>query len=134
MPDEPIANAADSREPSAMSPDPAEGGRRTAARSRWGYVVALLCLVFMVSASLAVGFLVAFPWPTAAEVTSRRVIEMTSADGHDLFRKGNLQLAPVAVKDMPASVVDAVLSIEDRRFYRHPGIDPFSMVRAIRAN
>jgi 1A family penicillin-binding protein len=134
MPDEPIANAADSREPFAMSPDPAEARRRTAARSRWGYVVALLCLVFIMSASIAAGVLVAFPWPTAAEVTSRRVIVMTSADGHDLFRKGNLQLAPVAAKDMPANVIEAVLSIEDRRFYRHYGVDPVSVVRAFRAN
>ncbi|MBV9980924.1 PBP1A family penicillin-binding protein [Bradyrhizobium sp.] len=135
MPDEPIANAVDSREPLASNPDPGEGGRRSAGRPRWGYVVAtLLCLVFIVAASIAAGFLVAFPWPTAAEVTSRRVIVMTSADGHDLFRKGNLQLAPVAVKDMPATVIDAVLSIEDRRFYRHHGVDPLSMVRAFRAN
>jgi 1A family penicillin-binding protein len=59
---------------------------------------------------------------------------MTSADGRDLFRKGNLQLAPIAAKDMPANVIDAVLSIEDRRFYRHYGVDPLSMVRALRAN
>jgi len=135
MPDEPSANAADPREPSAVSPDPQERRPRTAARPRWGYVIAtLLCLVFIVSASIAAGFLVAFPWPTAAEVTSRRVIVMTSADGHDLYRKGNLQLAQVAAKDMPANVIDAVLSIEDRRFYRHYGVDPLSMVRAFRAN
>ena len=121
-----------------MTAQPRGGSDRTQqrpSRSRFGYVVvALVCLVLIVSASIATGFLVAFPWPTAAEVTSRRVIVMTSADGHDLFRNGNLQLAPVAATDMPANVIDAVLSIEDRRFYRHYGVDPLSMVRAFRAN
>ena len=121
-----------------MTAQPRGGSDRTQqrpSRSRFGYVVvALVCLVLIASASIAAGFLVAFPWPTAAEVTSRRVIVMTSADGHDLFRNGNLQLAPVAATDMPANVIDAVLSIEDRRFYRHYGVDPLSMVRAFRAN
>ena len=138
MPDEPIANAAASAERPDMTAQPRGGSDRTQqrpSRSRFGYVVvALVCLVLIASASIAAGFLVAFPWPTAAEVTSRRVIVMTSADGHDLFRNGNLQLAPVAATDMPANVIDAVLSIEDRRFYRHYGVDPLSMVRAFRAN
>jgi 1A family penicillin-binding protein len=138
MPDKPIADATACREPSAMNPDPAgdSDGRRRSARSQWGYKVALLlCALFIiVPASIAAGFLAGFAWPTAAEVTSRRVIVMTSADGHSLFRKGNLQLAPVAAKDMPANVIDAVLSIEDRRFYRHHGVDPLSLVRAIREN
>jgi penicillin-binding protein 1A len=138
MPDEPIANPAAFGERSDLSAHPAGGGerpQRRPSRSRFGYVVAaLVCLVLVVSASIAAGFLVSFPWPTAAEVTSRRVIVMTSADGHPLFRKGNLQLAPVAAKDMPANVIDAVLSIEDRRFYRHHGIDPLSMLRALRDN
>ena len=32
--------------------------------------------------------------------------------------------------DIPARFVDALLSIEDRRFYRHVGIDPVAVVRA----
>jgi penicillin-binding protein 1A len=120
-----------------MSAHPGEDSdtRRTSTRSRWRYaLVAFLCLVLIVSASIVAGFLFGFPWPSTAEVTSRRVIVMTSADGHPLFRKGNLQLAPVAVKDMPADVVDAVLSIEDRRFYRHHGVEPLSVLRAFREN
>ena len=32
--------------------------------------------------------------------------------------------------ELPASVVDATLAAEDRRFRRHPGIDPIAVVRA----
>jgi penicillin-binding protein 1B len=36
--------------------------------------------------------------------------------------------------DIPARFVDALLSIEDRRFYRHVGIDPVAVVRAVWTN
>jgi penicillin-binding protein 1A len=130
--------AAVSWEPFTMSAHPAEDDdriERPASKSRTGSVVAgLVCLIFLVLAGLAAGFLVTFRWPSMSELTSRRVILMTSADGHDLLRKGSLQLAPVAAKDMPADVIDAVLSIEDRRFYQHHGIEPLSVLRAFREN
>src|SRR5439155_20589651 len=38
---------------------------------------------------------------------------------------------PVALKAIPPRVVEAVLAIEDRRFYEHPGIDPIGMGGAL---
>ena len=38
---------------------------------------------------------------------------------------------PVALSAIPPRVVQAVLAIEDRRFYYHPGIDPIRMVGAV---
>jgi penicillin-binding protein 1B len=38
---------------------------------------------------------------------------------------------PVALEAIPDRMVQAVLSIEDRRFYEHPGIDPIGMVGAL---
>lgn len=91
--------------------------------------------------SAAIGFiagpLVFLAWalhgvhfPTSAEVTSQRVIELETADGQPLLSKGSYRLAPVAVKDMPGDVVNAVVSIEDRRFYEHGSIDLRAMLRA----
>jgi penicillin-binding protein 1A len=121
-----------------MSAHPVEDNdpmQRPPSKSRSGYVVAaLVCLIFMALVGLGAGFLATIRWPSTTELTSRRVIVMTSADGHDLLRKGSLQLAPVAAKDMPAHVINAVLSIEDRRFYQHHGIDPLSVLRAFREN
>ena len=34
---------------------------------------------------------------------------------------------PIALKAMPNRMVQAVLSIEDRRFYEHPGVDPIGL-------
>src|SRR5204862_5511436 len=38
---------------------------------------------------------------------------------------------PMALSAIPARMVQAVLAIEDRRFYNHPGIDPIGMVGAL---
>jgi penicillin-binding protein 1B len=40
----------------------------------------------------------------------------------------------VRLKQIPPHVVNAVLAIEDRRFYEHPGIDPIRMVGALITN
>jgi penicillin-binding protein 1B len=40
----------------------------------------------------------------------------------------------VRLRQIPAHVVHAVLAIEDRRFYEHPGIDPIRMVGALITN
>ena len=37
----------------------------------------------------------------------------------------------VALSVIPARVVQAVLAIEDRRFYAHPGVDPIGVVGAV---
>ena len=41
---------------------------------------------------------------------------------------------PVALAAIPQRMTQAVLAIEDRRFYDHPGIDPISIVGAILTN
>ena len=38
---------------------------------------------------------------------------------------------PVAIASLPKHVINAVLAIEDRRFYYHPGIDPIRLAGAI---
>ena len=38
---------------------------------------------------------------------------------------------PVALSAIQPRIVEAVLSIEDRRFYEHPGVDPIGMVGAM---
>jgi penicillin-binding protein 1B len=38
---------------------------------------------------------------------------------------------PVALSSLPPRVVEAVLSIEDRRYYYHPGVDPIRLTGAI---
>lgn len=54
-----------------------------------------------------------------------------AADGSVIGRYGNFKGQTVTLKDLPAHVSQAVIAIEDRRFYRHFGIDPIGLTRAI---
>jgi len=56
-------------------------------------------------------------------------------------RNGNLMTtlfhqdrAPVRLQDVPQVVIDAVLAIEDRKFYEHNGVDIEGIMRAARTN
>ena len=60
-------------------------------------------------------------------------ILIEAADGAPLGRVGALG-DHVKREDMPAVLVNAVLTIEDRRFYDHWGIDPRGIMRAAYAN
>jgi penicillin-binding protein 1B len=41
---------------------------------------------------------------------------------------------PVALAALPTRMVQAVLAVEDHRYYDHPGIDPIAIVRAVISN
>lgn len=54
--------------------------------------------------------------------------------GQFLASYGDLYGNPIRVEDLPPHVINALLAIEDRRFYHHWGIDPIGMVRAFKRN
>lgn len=41
---------------------------------------------------------------------------------------------PVAYSDLPRNLVDAVVAIEDRRYWDHPGVDLTAVARVVAAN
>lgn len=66
--------------------------------------------------------------------SDRPSLVLESADGRPLGRIGPLFDAVTKRSDFPDLLVNAVLAIEDRRFYRHLGVDPLGILRAARAN
>jgi penicillin-binding protein 1A len=114
-----------------------DGKRERATRRRRHFMVGAivaLCLPLGLAAGLWLWALHGIAFPSTAEVTSQRVISLEAADGQALVPKGVLQLPPIAAENMPANVVNAVLSIEDRRFYQRGPLDAISMLRALREN
>ncbi|MEO0392444.1 MAG: PBP1A family penicillin-binding protein [Pseudomonadota bacterium] len=64
----------------------------------------------------------------------RKAITILAADGSQIGRYGDLSADMVTVDSVPDHLIEAVLAIEDRRFYWHPGIDPIGLVRAAITN
>lgn len=103
---------------------------------RWPhYAAAIAFLVSMTASACAVALeLSSMRFPNPAAVTARRVVVLQSADGRYLPAGGVVQLAPLAAEAMGQKVVDAVISIEDRRFYEHGAIEIWSTLRAAKQN
>jgi penicillin-binding protein 1A len=59
---------------------------------------------------------------------------LEAANGEPLGRIGPIKIADAARQDLPQSLVQAVLSMEDRHFYSHFGIDLQGIFRAMRRN
>lgn len=56
-------------------------------------------------------------------------------DGETLLaRRGRLNGRPLLYRDLPSDLVNAVISIEDRRYWDHFGIDPRGFARAMFSN
>ncbi len=68
------------------------------------------------------------------EVKRRPQVIVQDADGRVLATYGDLYGEPVQLYDLPPHVVRAVMAIEDRRFFRHWGLDPMALVRAAATN
>ncbi len=61
-------------------------------------------------------------------------ITVLAADGTPLAAAGPIHGDPVTVATLPPSLVQAVLDTEDRRFYRHFGVDLIGVARAVFVN
>ncbi|MBL1430291.1 MAG: PBP1A family penicillin-binding protein [Robiginitomaculum sp.] len=61
-------------------------------------------------------------------------ITFVDRHGKTIAVQGAAYAPPVILENMPDDLIDAVLSVEDRRFYSHFGVDIFGLVRAFIAN
>ena len=102
-------------------------GRRLA---KWLAVLAIW--VFVILAGVVGYFAYDLPEITESAVAERRPsISLVAADGSAIARYGDLTGDAVRVEDLPDHLIQAVLAIEDRRFYGHFGIDPIGIARAM---
>lgn len=90
--------------------------------------MALLSLLALAAYSVAL--------PLPVELTRNptgRSLRVEAQDGSLLreVRGADGELSPWArLEQIPKLVLDAVVVVEDRHFYYHPGVDPFAMLRA----
>ncbi|MFB2607403.1 transglycosylase domain-containing protein, partial [Rhizobium phaseoli] len=91
----------------------------------------LACLIV---AGVLVWALKDVPWSEIRDGTLKPVVVLETADGAPLVRQGPYQGPYARYDQFPPHLIDAVLSIEDRRFMDHFGIDPRGMGRALVRN
>jgi penicillin-binding protein 1A len=71
---------------------------------------------------------------TALDAARRPSLTLEDASGRIFASFGDVVGEKVRLRDLPAFVPAAAVAIEDRRFWREPGIDPIGMARAAFVN
>ena len=97
-------------------------------------LAAALCVVFLASIALAVAY------PNLPEISGlsdyrpKLPMRVFAADGVLLGEFGEERRNFLPISRIPKVMRDAVLAIEDARFYDHGGVDYKGILRAVRAN
>ena len=112
-----------------QGPEPQD--TEAAKRRRWPIVV---YSVFGVIILTLVWLLVTAPFSRALEPLDDPALLLLTSEGQPIARRGAIKEAPVDVAELNPLTPAAFVAIEDRRFYRHWGIDPRGIGRAMIAN
>ncbi len=107
--------------------------------SLWPWIFKWCCILLIWVSFLGGCFVLWYSYDlpdiTKLQQTERRPsIIVLAKDGTKLATYGDLHGEMINIKKLPPHVVQAILAIEDRRFYSHFGVDLIGLVRAIWVN
>jgi len=112
------------------------GGKRRGLLRRtlyWGTVFALWGLIAGIGMLVWIG--IHLPPIQSLEIPKRPPSVLILGDnGATLATRGDMGGAAVPIGELPDYVPNAFIAIEDRRFYRHRGVDPLGITRALVAD
>jgi len=63
-----------------------------------------------------------------------RFLDSEGALIHELLGAGGVNRQQVTLEELPPNLINAVVALEDKRFFRHPGIDPIRIPKAFYIN
>ena len=131
-----------SKKPSSSSPDQLE--LEEAPRLHWALRVCLWAMGLvgagLLSVLMVVGVAMVMAYPQLpdtsdlADYRPKLPLRIYTADGAVMGEFGEERRNLTPIKDIPQVMKDAVLSIEDARFYQHGGLDYLGLIRAGIAN
>ena len=129
------------------TPPPQSNSGPASSSTTWGGVLTKLLIwaVGLVAAGVlsaamlvAIGLAVAFPnLPELSDLSDYRPklpLRIYSAEGDLLGEFGEERRTLTPIDNIPDVMIDAVLAIEDARFYQHSGVDYLGVIRAGLAN
>jgi penicillin-binding protein 1A len=95
----------------------------------WGVVLSLWAALAAIGAVVWVGL--HLPPIQSLEIPKRPPsVLILGLNGATLATRGDMGGAAVPLRELPPYVPNAFIAIEDRRFYKHHGVDPWGIMRA----
>lgn len=83
-----------------------------------------LCSFLILAIIILTGILCVKGYMDYREVLDRKSVEEMAAEIESIDNY-------TQIEDLPQTYIDAVLAVEDKRFYAHPGLDPIATGRAL---
>lgn len=108
--------------------------------NKWWHYILLAIVVGSLSIIALVGIAAAVIYPSLPSLEAltdyhpKQPLRVYSEDKYLIGEFGEEHRAYVKIENVPKNMQDAVLAIEDRRFYQHNGIDIKGIFRAIKTN
>lgn len=112
------------------------GGKKSGRGINWLRLIVLATLWGGIALAISV-VLLSFGLPDlkeAVDMDHRPTIVLRDDSGVEFARLGDIQGEPLKLSQMSPHLANAVMAIEDRRFYKHFGVDPIGLLRAMYTN
>ena len=108
--------------------------------NKWWHYLVMTVVVGSLSVLALIGVAAALIYPTLPSLEAltdyqpKLPLRVYSEDGFLIDEFGEERRAYIKIEQVPQDMKDAVLAIEDRRFYQHSGVDLKGILRAIKNN
>jgi penicillin-binding protein 1A len=108
--------------------------------TKWWHYLILAAVVAGLSVTALIALAAALIYPALPDLDAltdyqpKLPLRVYTDDGALIAEFGEERRAYVKIENVPKNMKDAVLAIEDRRFYQHGGIDAKGVLRAIKNN
>lgn len=108
--------------------------------NKWWQYLLMTIVIGALSVFALIGVAAALIYPTLPSLEAltdyqpKLPLRVYSEDGYLIDEFGEERRAYIKIENVPQNMKDAVLAIEDRRFYQHSGVDFKGILRAIRNN
>ncbi len=97
-------------------------------------VIVIASLILSAAGGSLFGYFLTFDIPEVRHLQDWKppvVTTLYSADGGILYQFGSQKRIVIGLDQIPETFIDALVSTEDSNFFRHVGIDPYGIARAI---